>query len=232
MTREFATTGVLVVDDLVSCSGTLIGCDRFLTAAHCVCQGFPGCGLDDVDDQVVFLQHAGFVPVRRAHVHPDYDFPALAVLGPAALALAVRGQRWRSGLWLGLVFGLAFFVPLLSWTGIYVGPLPWLALAGWEALQLELLGGATALVSRLRLWPLWTAALWVADEALRGRFVGAHLECALQPHSPFGEVAAHVPEAAERHGQRELLLGGARGLEVVERRAQIVVLGLDPSARP
>ena len=102
---------------------------------------------------------------------PGYDLPALAVLGPAALALAVRGQRWRSGLWLGLVFGLAFFVPLLSWTGIYVGPLPWLALAGWEALHLALLGGATALTSRLRLWPLWTAALWVADEAVRGRFV-------------------------------------------------------------
>jgi apolipoprotein N-acyltransferase len=102
---------------------------------------------------------------------PGYGLPTLAVLGPAALALAVRGQRWRSGLWLGLVFGLAFFVPLLSWTGTYVGSFPWLALAGWEALQLALLGGATALTSRLRLWPLWTAALWVADEALRGRFV-------------------------------------------------------------
>jgi apolipoprotein N-acyltransferase len=102
---------------------------------------------------------------------PRYDLPTLAVLGPAALAIAVRGQRWRSGLWLGLVFGLAFFVPLLSWTGVYVGPLPWLALAAWEAVHLALLGGATALTSRLRLWPLWTAALWVADEALRGRFV-------------------------------------------------------------
>src|SRR3954467_13321498 len=102
---------------------------------------------------------------------PATDLPALAVLGPAALALAVRRQRFRSGLWLGLVFGLAFFVPLLSWTGVYVGPFPWLALAVWEALHLALLGGATAVTSRLRLWPLWTAALWVADEALRGRFV-------------------------------------------------------------
>jgi apolipoprotein N-acyltransferase len=102
---------------------------------------------------------------------PGYDLVALAPLGPAALALAVRGQRFRSGVWLGLVFGAAFFIPLLSWTGIYVGPLPWLALALWEAIQLALLGGATALTSRLRFWPLWTAALWVADEALRGRFV-------------------------------------------------------------
>jgi apolipoprotein N-acyltransferase len=102
---------------------------------------------------------------------PGYDLIALAPLGPAALALAVRGRRFRSGLWLGLVMGLAFFVPLLSWSGIYVGPLPWLALAGWEALHLALLGGATALVSGLRWWPVWAAALWVADEALRGRFV-------------------------------------------------------------
>jgi apolipoprotein N-acyltransferase len=102
---------------------------------------------------------------------PGHDLPTLAVLGPAALAVAVRGQRWRSGLWLGLVFGLSFFVPLLSWVGIYVGPFPWLALAVWEAVHLALLGGATALTSGLRLWPVWTAALWVADEAVRGRFV-------------------------------------------------------------
>ncbi|SDG08930.1 apolipoprotein N-acyltransferase [Blastococcus aurantiacus] len=95
----------------------------------------------------------------------------LAVLGPAALALAVHGRSARGGLWLGLVTGLAFFVPLLSWTGIYVGPLPWLALAVFEALHLALLGAATALTSRLRWWPLWAAALWVADEALRGRLI-------------------------------------------------------------
>jgi apolipoprotein N-acyltransferase len=102
---------------------------------------------------------------------PGFDRPALAPLGVAALALAVRGQRARSGLWLGRVFGAAFFVPLLSWTGVYVGSVPWLALALWEALHLGLLGAATAVTSRLRWWPLWAAALWVADEALRGRLV-------------------------------------------------------------
>ncbi|MGK5113286.1 apolipoprotein N-acyltransferase [Geodermatophilus sp. CPCC 205506] len=102
---------------------------------------------------------------------PGWSVVALAPLGPAALALAVHGRRARSGAWLGLVFGLAFFVPLLSWSGIYVGSLPWLALAGWEALHLAVLGAATAATSRLRLWPLWAAALWVADEAVRGRFV-------------------------------------------------------------
>jgi apolipoprotein N-acyltransferase len=101
---------------------------------------------------------------------PGYDLPGLAVLGPAALALAVHGQRARSGLWLGLVLGLVFMVPLLSWSGIYVGPLPWLALSVAEALYFALLGAATAVTSRLPGWPLWAAALWVADEALRGRW--------------------------------------------------------------
>ncbi|SFK71852.1 apolipoprotein N-acyltransferase [Geodermatophilus ruber] len=100
---------------------------------------------------------------------PGYGLAALAPLGPAALALAVRGQRARSGAWLGLVLGLAFFVPLLSWTGVYVGPVPWLALAVAQALFVALLGAAAAATSRLPGWPLWAAALWVAAEALRGR---------------------------------------------------------------
>jgi apolipoprotein N-acyltransferase len=126
---------------------------------------------------------------------PGWNLPALAVLGPAALALAVRGQRIRSGLWLGLVMGLALFVPLLSWTGVYVGSFPWLALAVAEALYVAALGGATALVSRLPLWPLWTACLWVADEALRGRwpfggFPWGRLGLS-QTSGPFTSLAAY-----------------------------------------
>ncbi len=101
---------------------------------------------------------------------PGWDLATLAVLGPATLSLAVRGVRFRTGLWLGMVHGLAFFTPLLSWTGVYVGAFPWLALAVTEALYLALLGGALALTARLRGWPLWAAALWVGDEALRGRW--------------------------------------------------------------
>ncbi|MGY1745869.1 apolipoprotein N-acyltransferase [Blastococcus sp. SYSU D00695] len=126
---------------------------------------------------------------------PGWSLPPLAVLGPMALALAVRGQRARSGAWLGLVLGLASFVPLLSWTGVYVGPFPWLALAVYQAAHLALLGAATAVTSRLRAWPLWTAALWVADEALRGRgllggFPWARLGLS-QTDGPFLSLAAY-----------------------------------------
>ena len=126
---------------------------------------------------------------------PRYSLHGLAVLGPMALALAVRGQRARSGAWLGFVLGLAFLVPLLSWTGVYVGAFPWLALAVWQATYFALLGAATAVTSRLRLWPLWTAALWVADEALRGRwFLGGFPWGRLglsQTDGPFLSLAAY-----------------------------------------
>lgn len=126
---------------------------------------------------------------------PGYSLHGLAVLGPMALALAVRGERARSGAWLGFVLGLAFFVPLLSWTGVYVGAFPWLALAVFQSTYLALLGAATAVTSGLRFWPLWTAALWVADEALRGRwFLGGFPWGRLglsQTDGPFLALAAY-----------------------------------------
>ncbi|WP_233517685.1 apolipoprotein N-acyltransferase [Geodermatophilus marinus] len=101
---------------------------------------------------------------------PGWSLWWLAPLGPAALALAAHGQRARTGAWLGLVLGLTCFVPLLSWSGVFVGALPWLALAGSQAAYVAVLGAATAVVSRWPAWPLWAAALWVAQEALRGRW--------------------------------------------------------------
>ncbi|MDQ6648600.1 MAG: apolipoprotein N-acyltransferase [Actinomycetota bacterium] len=92
----------------------------------------------------------------------------LAPAGVATLALAVRGTRLWLGAVLGLVAGLALFGPLLSWLQP-VGSDAWLALALLEALAIGLLGAALAVVSRLPGWPLWGAALWVAEEAARDR---------------------------------------------------------------
>jgi apolipoprotein N-acyltransferase len=126
---------------------------------------------------------------------PGHDLSGLAVLGPAALSLATAGRRFRGGLWLGLVLGLVFMLPLLSWTGVYVGSFPWLALGVFEALYLALLGGALALTSRLPAWPVWAAALWVADEALRssvpfGGFPWGRLAFS-QAEGPFTALAAY-----------------------------------------
>jgi len=100
---------------------------------------------------------------------PPYDLVAAAPIGVGALALAVRGRRARVGAGLGLVTGLVFFVPLLSWSGIFVGVLPWLLLAISQAAFLGGLGAGLPVVTRLPGWPLWAAGLWVAVEALRAR---------------------------------------------------------------
>ncbi|TKV60886.1 apolipoprotein N-acyltransferase [Nakamurella flava] len=113
----------------------------------------------------------------------------LAPLGLALFGLVTWGRRLGPGLGLGLVFGLFFYVPLLSWTGVYVGPISY-ALSIAEALLTALVGGALAVASRLHLsrrvldpvgpltpgplrawlYPVLAAALWVAGETLRGRF--------------------------------------------------------------
>jgi apolipoprotein N-acyltransferase len=100
---------------------------------------------------------------------PPYGIWPLAIVSVAAFSLVTRGVRARRGAWVGFVYGLAFFVPLLSWTGIYVGPAPWLLLAAAEAAFLAALGAGLAVTARLPGWPLWGAALWVAQEAARDR---------------------------------------------------------------
>lgn len=90
--------------------------------------------------------------------------PAFAVLG-----WVLRGRTWKAGFGLGYLFGLGFLLPLLVWTGVEVGPGPWLALVVIEALYAGLVGAGIAVVSRLPGAPLWAAALWIAGEAARAR---------------------------------------------------------------
>lgn len=93
----------------------------------------------------------------------------LALVVFAMLWAVLYGRPARAGFGYGLAFGLGFFVPLLSWAGQYVGPLPWLALATVEALVLALAGAGVAVVSRMPAAPLWAAGVWVAAEALIAR---------------------------------------------------------------
>ena len=90
--------------------------------------------------------------------------PAFAVFG-----WLLRGRTWKAGLGLGYLFGLGFLLPLLVWTGVEVGPGPWLALVVIEAVYVALVGAGIAAVSKLPGWPLWAAVLWIAGEAARAR---------------------------------------------------------------
>lgn len=103
----------------------------------------------------------------------------MAAVGVALLALATAGVRPRAGFLLGLIAGYAYFAPLLSWSGVYVGAFPWFALATLQALYVALLGLVCAILQRPapgatpRIRPLAVALAWVAYEWARG-------------HTPFG----------------------------------------------
>jgi len=93
----------------------------------------------------------------------------LAPVGFALLGWVLRGRGVRAGFGYGLLFGLGFLLPLLAWTGTFVGPVPWLLLATFEALFCGVAGAGMAAVSRLPVAPLLGAAVWVATEAARAR---------------------------------------------------------------
>lgn len=94
----------------------------------------------------------------------------LAIVGIALLTAAVNGRRLRSALGLGLIFGLALYLPLLSWVTVYVGGIA-LALPVVEAaLTAPAVAMMAAATRRLPAWPVFAAAAWVAGEALRARF--------------------------------------------------------------
>ena len=125
---------------------------------------------------------------------PPLGFWPAAPLGVAALAVTVRHGSARQGAGAGLVCGLALFVPLLEWSGAVAGPAAWLLLAVLQAGFLAGLGAALAQVSRLPGWPVWGAALWVGEEALRDRlpfggFPWGRLAFS-QGNSPLAAVAA------------------------------------------
>lgn len=98
---------------------------------------------------------------------PTHDLWWMAYVGIGALALATAEVGVWRGLALGLAAGLAYFVPLLSWTGIFVGSLPWLALSGLEALYVAGLGAACGYLQRSGVRPLVVALAWVASELAR-----------------------------------------------------------------
>ncbi len=133
---------------------------------------------------------------------PGYDLWWLAPVAVAGLTLAV----WRSGVrWAmltGLVFGIVFFSWSLSWSGVYVGKLPWFALAGSQSVYIALMTGLLAwlqgrlLVRARRLLAYAVVPLaWVAQEWLRstqpyGGFPWVRLAFS-QADSPLARFAAY-----------------------------------------
>jgi apolipoprotein N-acyltransferase len=93
----------------------------------------------------------------------------LAVVSPALLVLILWGRSLRGAFAAGLVFGLAFFFPLLAWV-INLAWFAWVALAIASALIFAVFTVAQRLLLNLRGWPLAVAGWWVAAEAFRDRW--------------------------------------------------------------
>lgn len=132
---------------------------------------------------------------------PDHDIAIAALVGVALIGIAMWDVRARTGALLGLVAGLACFVPTLSWSGIFVGSFPWIALATTEALYVAAMGAVLVwaqapLIQRERplLAGLLIPVLWVLQELVRGTipyggFPWARLAFG-QADAPFARWAA------------------------------------------
>ena len=135
----------------------------------------------------------------------DAGFPGLGwwpltFVGVAALFLALGRDSARWNALVGFIFGLALFLPHISWVNTAVGPAPWLALSVAEAGFVALMGAGWAWARRGAV--IWTSAplqvpvfavLWVAGEEARsvapfGGFPWARLAFA-QADSPLGSWA-------------------------------------------
>src|SRR5437899_10788013 len=102
-TQQRPTTGVLLLRNASFnsffgiCSGTLVGCQTFVTAGHCVCNGgdFVSCGAPNPADFAVYLQHVGLLEVSAIDVNPAYDGTSsdVSVLTLAAPIAGVRPTK-------------------------------------------------------------------------------------------------------------------------------------------
>ena len=139
---------------------------------------------------------------------PDRDWWFLAPVGVALMLVALLGRSLGTGLLVGLVAGLSFWLIHIYWITLYLGLVPWFALGGLESVFFAVGLGLTTLVLRHgpRLWPtVWgrlglvpviVAGLWTAREAISavwpyGGFAWGRVALS-QSESPFGTLAAWV----------------------------------------
>jgi apolipoprotein N-acyltransferase len=139
---------------------------------------------------------------------PDRSWWVLAPVGVVLMLLALVGRGAWTGLLVGLVAGLSFWLIHISWLTLYLGPVPWLALAGLQSIFFAVGLALTAVVltvgprawptraGRLGMVPVVVAGLWTAREAISavwpyGGFSWGRVAIS-QSESPFGPLAAWV----------------------------------------
>jgi apolipoprotein N-acyltransferase len=101
--------------------------------------------------------------------YPQFNWWWAAIIAFAVLAWVLTRPATTAGggFGYGVLFGLAFYLPLIRWISILVGPVPLLALVLLCALFPGLFGLTAVVVRRLPGWPIWFAVLWAAQEWLK-----------------------------------------------------------------
>lgn len=137
---------------------------------------------------------------------PDRGWWVLGPVGVALMLLALVGRGTWTGLLVGWVAGLSFWLIHISWLTLYLGPVPWLALAVLESLFFAVgmcLVGVVLRVGpalwptplgRLGMVPVVVAGLWTAREAISavwpyGGFAWGRVAIS-QSESPFNSLVA------------------------------------------
>lgn len=137
---------------------------------------------------------------------PGIGWWPLALLAPGLIMWALIGRHFWSSFLVGVVAGFAFFGAHIYWLTVYLGPIPWLALAGLQALFFALGASLIAFAWRFvpRIWPgiggrllalpAVLAGLWTLREAITsvwpyGGFSWGRLAFS-QSDSPFAPLVA------------------------------------------
>ncbi len=154
---------------------------------------------------------------------PGYDLWALAPVAVGLLALATLGAGFRGGALLGMTAGLVFFTVTLSWSGVVVGIIPWLALAGLQSAFFALMAGVCGWAQSSapggagnRVRPVLVALAWVTQEALRDRF----------PYGGFPWVRLAFSQADAPDGRLAALAGAPMVTFAVALSGALLAAGL------
>lgn len=133
---------------------------------------------------------------------PDRDWWVLAPVGVVLMLVALLGRGPRMGLLVGAVAGLSFWLTHIDWLTLYLGPLPWLALSGLEAIFFAVGMALIAVVLRQGpvLWPSAFGRLGVVPVIVAGLWTAREAISAVWPYGGFawGRVAISQSESPLR----------------------------------
>jgi apolipoprotein N-acyltransferase len=137
---------------------------------------------------------------------PDADVWPLAFVAIAFYLLSFRGRSVGGSILVGFVGGMSFFLVHIEWSSLYLGVLPWVALATLEALFFA--AGAVVMtlayrwvprvwpttLGRTLLLPVVIAGLWTAREYASGHWPYGGFSwgrvAESQSQSPFASLVA------------------------------------------